>query len=44
MMIIGGSSDIDEEYAKDFYLPMDQLEQHEVNEHRLNTQTIIKTE
>jgi hypothetical protein len=23
MMIIGGSSDIDEEYAKDFYLPMD---------------------
>lgn len=25
MMIIGGSSDIDEEYAKDFYLPMDQL-------------------
>ena len=22
MMIIGGSSDIDEEYAKDFYLPM----------------------
>ena len=23
MMIIGGSNDIDEEYAKDFYLPMD---------------------
>ncbi|MEA4997754.1 MAG: hypothetical protein VB075_18220 [Petrimonas sp.] len=23
MMIIGGSSDIDEEYAKDFFLPMD---------------------
>ena len=22
MMIIGGSSDIDEEYAKDFYLPI----------------------
>jgi len=22
MMIIGGSGDIDEEYAKDFYIPM----------------------